>query len=194
MLVAGVGSLLLDSDPRLGGLVIGGRLTVFAPRPACAIAAGLAAVMIATSNAYGYHRDELYFLACARHLAWGYPDQPLFVPLVARLMSDLAPTSLVVLRLPSALAAMAVVVLTGLIARELGGGRGAQLLAATAIAISALLDASGHTLNTNIFDLAVWALVAGWSCASCARAASGSGSSWASSSGLACSTATSSPP
>jgi 4-amino-4-deoxy-L-arabinose transferase-like glycosyltransferase len=137
----------------------GGRLTAFAWRPVCAVAAILAAVLIATSSAYGYHRDELYFLACARHLAWGYPDQPLFVPLIARLMSDLAPTSLVVLRLPSALAAVAVVVLTGLIARELGGGRGAQLLAASAIAISALLDASGHTLNTNIFDLAVWALV-----------------------------------
>ncbi|HWK16335.1 MAG TPA: glycosyltransferase family 39 protein [Solirubrobacteraceae bacterium] len=124
-----------------------------------AVGAILAAVLVASSGAYGYHRDELYFLACARHLAWGYPDQPLFVPLVARLMSDIAPTSLVVLRLPSALAALAVVLLTGLIARELGGSRGPQVLASSAIAISALLDASGHTLNTNVFDLTAWALV-----------------------------------
>jgi dolichyl-phosphate-mannose-protein mannosyltransferase len=81
------------------------------------------------------------------------------VPLVARLMSDIAPTSLVVLRLPSALAAVAVVALTGLFARELGGGRGAQVFAAGAIAVSALLDGGGHTLNTTIFGLAVWGLV-----------------------------------
>jgi 4-amino-4-deoxy-L-arabinose transferase-like glycosyltransferase len=135
------------------------RLRAFAWRPVVAIAVILAAVLVASSGAYGYHRDELYFLACARHLAWGYPDQPLFVPLVARLMSDLAPTSLVVLRLPSALAAVVVVVLTGLLAGELRGGRGAQVLAAGAIAIGALLDASAHTLNTSIFNLAVWTLV-----------------------------------
>jgi hypothetical protein len=73
--------------------------------PVLAIAGALTAVLAAFAGQYGYHRDELYFLACGRHLAWGYPDQPPFVPLVARLMSDLAPGSLVVLRLPSALAA-----------------------------------------------------------------------------------------
>lgn len=124
-----------------------------------AVAALLLAVLVATAGRYGYHRDELYFLACGRHLAWWYPDQPLFVPLLARLMSDLAPTSLVVLRLPSALAAVAVVVLTGLLARELGGERGAQLLAAASIAIAAILDGSAHTLNTTVFGLVAWALL-----------------------------------
>jgi hypothetical protein len=134
-------------------------LTTFAWRRVFTVAAILAAVLVATSGAYGYHRDELYFLASGRHLAWGYPDQPPFVPLVARLMSDIAPTSLVVLRLPSVLAAVAVVALTGLLARELGGGRAAQVFAAGAIAVSALLDGGGHTLNTTIFGLAVWTLV-----------------------------------
>jgi hypothetical protein len=122
-------------------------------------AAVLAVVLVATSGRYGYHRDELYFLASGRHLACGYPDQPPFVPLIARLMSDVASTSLVVLRLPSALAAAAVVAVTGLLTRELGGRRGAQLLAATSIAVAAVVDASGHTLNTNVFDLLVWALL-----------------------------------
>ena len=62
-----------------------------------------------TPDRYGYHRDELYFLASGQHLAWGYPDQPPLVPLVARLMSDIAPDSLVLLRLPSALAGGALV-------------------------------------------------------------------------------------
>ena len=62
--------------------------------PVFTVAALLAVVLVATSDRYGYHRDELYFLASGRHLAWGYPDQPLFVPFIARLMSDVASTSL----------------------------------------------------------------------------------------------------
>ena len=66
---------------------------------------GVALVLLAFAGRYGYHGDELYFLVAGRHLAWGYPDLPPFVPLLARVLSDLAPGSLVVLRLPSALAA-----------------------------------------------------------------------------------------
>jgi len=135
------------------------RLPDFAWRPVFGAAAVLVAVLVATAGGYGYHRDELYFLAAGRHLAWGYPDQPPLVPVIARLMSDLAPTSLVVLRVPSALAAGVLVVVTGLLTRELGGRRGGQLLAAASIAVAAVVDASGHTLNTNIFDLVAWAVL-----------------------------------
>ena len=135
------------------------RLPEFWLAPVLGIAALLAAVLIAFSGRYGYHRDELYFLACGRHLAWGYPDQPPLVPLIARLMSDLAPASLVVLRLPAAFASAALVVLTGLLARELGGDRGAQLLAAASISVGALVMGAGHLLSTTTFDLPVWALL-----------------------------------
>src|SRR5437868_43145 len=87
-------------------------------RRTCAVAVLL--VLVAVSGRYGYHRDELYFLAAGRHLAWGYPDQPPVVPLLARVLSALAPDSLPLLRLPSALVAAALVLMTGRLARELG--------------------------------------------------------------------------
>lgn len=131
----------------------------FAKGPVIATALLLAALLIAFSGRYGYHRDELYFLAGGRHLAWGYPDQPPLVPVIARLMSDLAPASLVVFRLPSAAASAALVVVTGLIARELGAERAAQALAAICIAVAPLVIGAGHLLSTTTFDLPAWALV-----------------------------------
>jgi 4-amino-4-deoxy-L-arabinose transferase-like glycosyltransferase len=124
-----------------------------------AVAAAVTALLVGFSGWYGYHRDELYFIACGRHLAWGYPDQPPFVPLIARLMSDLAPGSLVLLRLPSALVTGALVVLTALTAREFGGRGAAQVLAGAVIAVAPVITGSGHLLSTTTFDLPVWALL-----------------------------------
>ncbi len=136
-------------------------LPPFATLPVLAVAAALTTLLAAYSGRYGYHRDELYFIECGKHLAWGYPDQPPFVPLVARLMTELAPGSLVVLRLPSALAMGALAAVTALIAREFGGGRFAQVLAAAVIAVAPLVTGSGHLLSTTTFDLVAWALL-GW--------------------------------
>jgi 4-amino-4-deoxy-L-arabinose transferase-like glycosyltransferase len=116
----------------------------------------LAALLLATSGCYGYHRDELYFLRAGREPAFGYVDQPPLTPLLARAMDTVLPGSLTGLRLPSVLAAALVVLLTGLIARELGGGRGAQLLAAASMAVSAVLLIVGHLLSTATFDLLAW--------------------------------------
>ncbi|HEY5989961.1 MAG TPA: glycosyltransferase family 39 protein, partial [Streptosporangiaceae bacterium] len=133
----------------------------FAKGPVIAAALVLAVLLIAFSGRYGYHRDELYFLACGRHLAWGYPDQPPLVPVIAWLMSDLAPASLVVLRLPSAVASAALVLLTGLIARELGAERTAQAIAAICLAVAPLVIGAGHLLSTTTLNLPAWAL-ASW--------------------------------
>src|SRR3954463_2970783 len=92
-------------------------------------AAAAVVLLLAVSGRYGYHRDELYFLAAGHHLAWGYPDQPPFVPALARVMSAIAPGSLPVLRLPSALASAADVLITARLAREFGASRGGQTLA-----------------------------------------------------------------
>jgi hypothetical protein len=135
------------------------RLPDFASGPVLGIAAALAALLVAFSGRYGYHRDELYFLICGQHPAWGYPDQPPLVPLLARLMSSLDPSSLVLLRLPSAVASVALVAVTGLLARELGGQRAAQVLAAASISVAAVVLGAGHLLSTTTFGLPVWALI-----------------------------------
>src|SRR5436305_3223295 len=85
-----------------------------------AVGACVFAVLAAVASRYGYHRDELYFLEAGRHLSWGYPDQPPLVPLLARLLNDLAPGSVAVLRVPSAVAVAVVVPVTAAIARLLG--------------------------------------------------------------------------
>jgi hypothetical protein len=85
-----------------------------------AVAAGLAVLLLIMVNKYGPHRDELYFVSAGRRLAWGYPDQPSFTPLIARLATELAPHSLLVLRLPSLIAMILLVVCAAAFARLLG--------------------------------------------------------------------------
>ena len=134
-------------------------LAPFNRRPVLGIAAGLVVLELAVAARYGYHRDELYFLACARHLAWGYVDQPPFVPAVARLSTAWFGPSVVALRLFPALAGGATVVFTALMARELGGSRRAQALAALAAATSAQVLATVHLLSTAAFDLFFWSAI-----------------------------------
>jgi len=116
------------------------------------------AVLMALSTRYGFQRDEVYFLDCARHLAASYVDQPVLAPLLARVSLDLFGVSLPGLRLWPALAAWATVVVGGLTAREFGGGRRAQLLAAIAVATTPALWGSAHVANTTAY--AVLALAA----------------------------------
>ena len=81
---------------------------------------------------YGYFRDELYYLACGEHPAWGYVDQPPLIAWIAWLLQHTIGTSLWALRLLPALAGAATVVLSGLLARDLGGRRWAIFLASLA--------------------------------------------------------------
>jgi len=127
--------------------------------PVLAIAAVFCAAELAVAARYGIHRDELYFLACARHLAWGYVDQPPLVPAVARLSVDLFGTSAVALRILPMLGGGATVVLAAVMACELGGTRRAQVVAALAAATSAQVVAADHLLSTATFDLFFWAAI-----------------------------------
>ena len=131
-------------------------LPAFHTRPVTAIAVAFTSVELLVSGRYGFHRDELYFLACARHLAWGYVDQPPLVPALAWLSVHLLGTSPQALRVLPALAGGATVVLAGLMARELAGGWRAQVLAALAAATSPLFLATFHLLSTAAFDDLFW--------------------------------------
>jgi 4-amino-4-deoxy-L-arabinose transferase-like glycosyltransferase len=115
------------------------------------------AVLMALSARYGFHRDELYFIDCARHLQASYVDQPVLVPLVGRVSLALFGVSLAGLRLWPALAAFATVVIAGLTAREFGGARRAQLLAAFAAATMPALLAIDHLFGPTAFDVLAWA-------------------------------------
>jgi 4-amino-4-deoxy-L-arabinose transferase-like glycosyltransferase len=122
------------------------------------VAAVLVALLLTVAGRYGYHRDELYFLAASRHLAWGYVDQPPLTPALAGLARLLFGDWLPGLRLLPAVAVGALVVVSGLLTRELGGGRAAQLLAAACVAGSGVTLASGHLHSTTTYDVLAWAV------------------------------------
>ena len=126
-------------------------------RRVIAVGAVVFAVLMVFSGRYGFHRDELYFLASAQHLQASYVDQPVFTPLLAWVSLKLFGVSLPGLRVWPALAAWATVVVGGLTAREFGGGRRAQLLAAIAVATMPAVLGSAHILDTTAFDILAWA-------------------------------------
>src|SRR5579872_1346676 len=112
----------------------------------------------ATSLRYGYFRDELYFIACSKHLSWGYVDQPPLVAFAAWLSAPLH-YNIVALRILPVLAAALTVWLAARIARELGGGRFAQALAALATLLLPAYLLLGNTLTTTSFEPLSWTLV-----------------------------------
>jgi hypothetical protein len=127
------------------------------------IAPALAAIALllhaATAWRYGYFRDELYFIACSKHLAWGYVDQP---PMVAVAAWFAAPAGydLLALRALPILAAAATVYLAVRLARELGGGSFAQVLAGVATLLTPAYLLLGNTLTTTSFEPFSWTLAA----------------------------------
>lgn len=131
-------------------------------RPPWAVLTLLASVKIAVTMAvadrYGWHRDELYYLASSKHLALGYVDYPPITPLLARIDQLIFPRSLPGLRLLTILAGAAVIFIAALIARELGADRPAQMLAGTAVLISPLFVGANILYQTVSFDQLVWAL------------------------------------
>jgi len=111
-----------------------------------------------TGHQYGFHRDELATLEDARHLDWGFVAYPPVTPFFARLSLMLFGTSLAGFRFFAAVAEAIAVVLTGLMAREMGGRRGAQFVAAAA-AIPFCL-AGGALMQYVSFDYLFWVLTA----------------------------------
>ena len=126
---------------------------------ALAFASLVFAFHLALGGRYDLFRDELYFIVCGQHPAFGYVDQPPGVPLIAATLYKLG-LGAWGLRLPTALAAGALVWLAIRFVRLLGGGRLALGLAALACAIAPMLMGLTATLNTSAFDPLAWAAVA----------------------------------
>lgn len=108
------------------------------------------------ARTYGYFVDELYYIACSRHLDWGYVDQPPLIALITWIERSLLGDSLLAIRLLPAMAGAGEAVLTALIARELGGTWYAQVLAALAVLVAPGVLAIDNFLSMNAFEPLFW--------------------------------------
>src|ERR1041385_8471764 len=116
------------------------------------------AVQTAFHGNYGYFRDELYYIACSDHLAFGYVDQPPLSIAILWVNRLILGDSLHALRFLPSFAGACVVVLAALIARKLGGGKFAQGLAALSVVAAHGLIGKGTTFSMNPFDVLFWTL------------------------------------
>ena len=130
---------------------------------------------VASASGYGVFRDELYYMACARHLDWGYVDHPPLVALLARWVGTAFPGSWLALRMVSALAAAGTVALAGDLARELGGGRFARLFAQVLTATAPIYLSLFSIYSMNGLDVLIWA---GLALVASRLLAGGSGKLW----------------
>ena len=114
--------------------------------------------LLAVSGAYGFHGDEMYFVVAGQHPAFGYVDQPPLTPLLSAASVAVLGVSPTAVRVLPAVEMALIVILIALIARDLGGSRRAQVLAAITAALSGYLGA-GHLDTTTEPDLLAWAIV-----------------------------------
>jgi hypothetical protein len=128
--------------------------------PSAAIAAGIVVLHLATNARYGFHRDELQLLSDARHMDWGFVAYPPLAPLLARMASSVFGLWLDGLRIVPVLAQAVAVVLTALMARDLGGGRLAQTTAALTVALSPVPLFEGTKFQYTSLDYLWWVVAA----------------------------------
>jgi len=125
-----------------------------------AIAAAVTLAHLLTNHRYGFHRDELQVLSDARHLDWGFVPYPPLTPFVERIGLSIFGVSMVGLRLFSVIAQAVVILFGGLMARELGGGKLAQVTTALAVALAPLALFEGTEFQYTTFDYLWWVLIA----------------------------------
>jgi hypothetical protein len=126
----------------------------------CCVALVRVAIYLVAAPNYGYFRDEMYYLACGEHPAWGYMDQPPLIAWIAWLLQHTIGVSLYALRLLPMLADVATVVLIARLARKLGGGGWAMFLASLALLVAPIYLAFSQLFTMNAFDPLLWTLIA----------------------------------
>ena len=124
--------------------------------PAWLLAAAAIVLQMATNGRYGYFRDELYYLALSHHLAWGYVDLAPMAPFVLCISRTFFGESLHAIRLLPAVALGAEILITGLIARELGGKRFAVLLSCLAVLVAPVIVNNASRFSMNPFESLFW--------------------------------------
>src|SRR5215467_996964 len=117
-------------------------------------------VHVLVGNNYGYFRDELYFMAMSHHPAFGYVDVPPLVPWITLIPRLLTGNALWAIHVISALVCAGTIILTGLMARLLGGKGWIQGLAALASATALVFMANGSIYAYDVFDVFWWTLAA----------------------------------
>lgn len=138
-----------------------GRFEALAvPWPVLLVGGLMVVGLLAVSGAYGFHGDEMYYVVAGQHPAFGYIDQPPLTPLLSAASVALLGVSPTAVRVLPALEMALIVVLIALMARDLGGSRRAQGLAAITAALSGYL-AAGHLDTTGEVDLLAWAISCG---------------------------------
>src|SRR5215813_2562770 len=120
------------------------------------IAAAKLLLHLATAARYGIFRDEMYYLACAQHLAWGYVDHPPLTVFIAWFGRHVFGESPLAIRLLPAVAGAVLVWLTGKLARDMGCGRFAQMLAALAVLVVPPYLIGNHWLTDNAWEPLIW--------------------------------------
>jgi hypothetical protein len=120
------------------------------------MAAALLIIHCIFNNRYDYFRDEFDYLACAKHLAWGYVDQPPLIPWLTRLSLITLGSALRAIRFLPALFMSLTVVLTAEITREFGGRAFAVICAAAAAVAAPAYVSDGSLLTTNCLEPLLW--------------------------------------
>ena len=118
------------------------------------------ALYLAAASHYGYFRDELYYLACGEHPAWGYIDQPPMIAWMAWLLQHTIGTSLYAIRLLPMLADVGAIAVAALLAQKLGGRRWAMVLASLAVLVAPIFLSFSHLFTMNAFDPLLWTALA----------------------------------
>jgi Dolichyl-phosphate-mannose-protein mannosyltransferase len=120
------------------------------------LAVAMFLLLMCFAGRYGFSSDELYFMACAQHPAWGYVDLPPLLPWLTFVVRHTLGSSLYAAHLYPALAFAVAIVLSARLARELGGGPRSAIIAAVLASVSPVMLAVGHVLSANALDMPLW--------------------------------------